>query len=207
MSHFPLNDNVFSDKKKNTLFLPATTIESIILLDSFPGHQATVSTAFDQPAYDIPNKDDPVPSYEVPAFARSDDSEPPDTFYPASLCKFYQMATQPNTLAEGRELYLALCYVQELMTVFFVEHDNMPVHRLNNNEGDRRLFRQQLARVKSSLVRCLLRTSISFNSHIYTHHSHRNIIANFGMVALIVPNSPHFLWARSNTTSKSLHKT
>ncbi|KAE9401995.1 hypothetical protein BT96DRAFT_991509 [Gymnopus androsaceus JB14] len=149
--HSPLlNDDFYSEKSSGTLFLPCSVTESIILLGTFPTHVATLITAFEKDEYYVPDEDDPIPKYQLFPFARND-GPPPTTFYPVLLSRLYPIVTQPPSHAEGRQLYLAISYVQEMMIRYFCPYTELPIIKLDNDKS-RTLFRQRLARIKSSLV-------------------------------------------------------
>ncbi|KAE9384642.1 hypothetical protein BT96DRAFT_1007856 [Gymnopus androsaceus JB14] len=148
--HSPLlNDDFYSEKSSGTLFLPCSVTESIILLGTFPTHVATLITAFEKDEYYVPDEDDPIPKYQLFPFARND-GPPPTTFYPVLLSRPYPVVTQPPSHAEGRQLYLAISYVQETMIRYFCPYTELPIIKLDDDKS-RTLFRQCLARIKSSL--------------------------------------------------------
>ncbi|KAE9385760.1 hypothetical protein BT96DRAFT_1088732 [Gymnopus androsaceus JB14] len=67
------------------------------------------------------------------------------------LSRPYPVITQPPSHAEGRQLYLAISYVQETMFRYFCPYTELPIIKLDDDKAHT-LFRQRLARIKSSLV-------------------------------------------------------
>ncbi|KAE9397042.1 hypothetical protein BT96DRAFT_996123 [Gymnopus androsaceus JB14] len=148
--HSPLlNNDFYSEKLSGTLFLPCSVTKSIILLGTFPTHLVTLITAFEKNEYYVPDKDNPIPPYQLSPFARND-GPPPTTFYPVLLSRPYPVVTQPLSHAEGRQLYLAISYVQEMMICYFCPYTELPIIKVDNDKV-RTLFRQRLACIKSSL--------------------------------------------------------
>ena len=203
--HSPLlNDDFYSKKSSGTLFLPCSVTESIILLGTFPTHLATLITAFDKDEYYVPDEDDPIPQYQLFPFARND-GPPPTTFYPVLLSRPYSVVTQPPSHAEGRQLYLAISYVQETMIRYFCPYTELPIIKLDDDKA-RTLFRQRLARIKSSLVSFsyyytfMGRSTLHKVSCIHLliiPFSYRFITESAGTALPIVPSSPPFSSAPS----------
>ncbi|KAE9401897.1 hypothetical protein BT96DRAFT_1089688 [Gymnopus androsaceus JB14] len=98
-------------------------------------------TAFEKNEYYVPNEDNPIPKYQLFPFARND----------VLLSRPYPVVTQPPSHAEGRQLYLAISYVQERMIRYFCPYTELPIIKLDDDKVHT-LFRQRLARIKSSLV-------------------------------------------------------
>ncbi|KAE9393823.1 hypothetical protein BT96DRAFT_999103 [Gymnopus androsaceus JB14] len=66
--------------------------------------------------------------------------------------------------AEGRQLYLAISYVQETLIRYFCPYIEMPIIKLDNDKV-RTLFRQHLTRIKSSLFATMFVSSFQREVH------------------------------------------
>lgn len=146
-----IRSSVHEPRKPGELFLPSTPEESTMLFTLVPSFTTARSSAFMDPRYRLPSTIDHT-TFPLPAFRRTEVGSPPRVYYPMSLIQVWPSTTAERTflvLADGRTLYLALCFVRhKLYAVIGMDESGLVISPVK----DVQKFKKTLDDVNPALV-------------------------------------------------------